>query len=213
MQIFLSSNFPVIEVRLNKVCISLRTFHVHLNGKWGSLDETTSTARLELRWTAMTGGSHKVRWVDFTNLRRKETMQSKTKSTYMVVRHGRSFGPYSASQLRQFASAKQLFLDDLICRVGTPLRTRVRKIEGLSCLIHHEEGTAMNQVSDKNVQVKPVSALLTAVRSYRQWRACRRALADISNYCKTADEIEPLLATEIASRDEFTQSICKLFPV
>jgi len=140
-------------------------------------------------------------------------MQFQTKSTYLVVRHSISFGPYSASQLRQFASAKQLLLDDLVCRIGTPLRTRVRKIASLSHLLNGSEGaTSANPAAD-TVKVKPVSALLTAVRSYRQWHACRRALADRSNNGKTTKEIEPLLATEIASRDEFTQSICKLFPV
>ena len=142
------------------------------------------------------------------------SMQSKAKSIYMVVRHGRSFGPYTASQLRQLASAKHLLLDDLVCRVGTQLRTRVRKIESLTHLLIESEGaTSGNPASDNNVKVKPVSALLTAVRSYRQWHACRRALADLSNRDKTTNEIQPLLATEIASRDEFTQSICRLFPV
>ena len=115
--------------------------------------------------------------------RERIIMQSKTKSTYTVVRHGRSFGPYSASQLRQFASAKHLLLDDLVCRVGTHLRTRVRKIDGLSFLLNESQGaTSENPALDNNVKVKPVSALLTAVRSYRQWHACRRALADRSNY-------------------------------
>lgn len=141
-------------------------------------------------------------------------MKAKAKSTYMVVRHGRTFGPYSASQLRKLASAKQLWLDDLVCRVGTQLRTRVQEIEGLSILCNRGEGaTSENRVADSKGKVKSVSAILTAVRSYRQWHACRRALADISNRGETINELEPLLATEIASRDEFTQSICRLFPV
>jgi len=141
-------------------------------------------------------------------------MHSKGKSTYVVVRQGRSTGPYTASQLRQLAAKKHLLLDDLVCRVGTHIRTRVRKIEGLASLLNAtEEGTLAGPCIDNHEKVKPVSALVTAFKSYRQWHASRRALAEMWNLCKTSNEIEPFLVTEIASRDEFTQSLCRLFPV
>ncbi len=141
-------------------------------------------------------------------------MKTIVKSTYVVVRQGRSAGPYTASQLRQLAANQQLLLDDLVCRVGTHVRTRVRKIDGLSRLVNPTgNATSLSANGDQREKVKPASALVTALKTYRQWQASRRVLAYMSKEGKASIEIEPLLAMEIASRDEFTQSLCRLFPV
>ena len=141
-------------------------------------------------------------------------MHPRKKSAYVVVRNGINYGPFSATQLRQLARANDLLLDDLVCRIGTDLRTRVRKIEGLSVLINQSKENGTNSGPAKShVTPKAPSALLHAVRSYRNWQACRRSLAHFSTYCISTKEMEPLLAVEIATRDQFTQAICRLFPI
>jgi len=141
-------------------------------------------------------------------------MQSKTQWAYTIVRRGQSFGPYSASQLRQLASAKQLMLDDLVCRAGTKMRTRVRKMSSLACLINENQETTTRGLSpQESERFKSVSAILAVLKAYRQWNVSRRALVKSHLQEKDSNDMMACLATEIASRDEFTRSICHLFPV
>lgn len=166
-----------------------------------------------VKWVLTHSAAYCIRSENQTD-KKDDIVRTNFKSTYVVVRQGRSAGPYTASQLRQLAANQQLLLDDLVCRVGTHVRTRVRKIDGLSRLVNPTgNATLSNANVDQNEKVKPASALVTALKTYRQWQASRRLLAYMSKHGKASIEIEPLLAMEIASRDEFTQSLCRLFPV
>lgn len=108
-----------------------------------------------------------------------EIMIQATPSTnYKVVRNRQSFGPFTASQLCHFALANRLMPDDLVCRMGSTSKSRVRKIECLWNLLKPNfEFERKDNGVEQNALTKDSTALRTAILSYGQWKACRPELS------------------------------------
>lgn len=98
---------------------------------------------------------------------------------FVVVRNGRSFGPFTASHLRQFAIANRLRIDDYVCRVGSGKKSRVRKIASLYDLLQaNHDGERKNDLSRHRMVAQDSVAIHAAILSYNQWKAYRSGNPD-----------------------------------
>ena len=106
------------------------------------------------------------------------SMQATPANNFMVVRNRQTFGPFTASQLRQLAQANRLMPDDFVCRTGSLEKSRVRKIPSLFVLLHtplpterQDNGIAQSATS------KDSTAIQTAIHAYGQRKTGRPELA------------------------------------
>jgi len=105
--------------------------------------------------------------------------QSNHPPRFMVLRNGRSFGPFTASHLRQFAIANRLRIDDYVFRVGSGKKSRVRKIASLYDLLQaNHDGERKNDLSRHRIVAQDFVAIHAAIVSYNQWKAHRSGNPD-----------------------------------
>lgn len=98
---------------------------------------------------------------------------------FMVVRNGRSFGPFMASHLRQFAIDNRFRGDDYVCRVGSGKKSRVRKIASLCDLLQaNQDRERKNDLSRHRMVAQDSVASHAAILSYNQWKANRSGNPD-----------------------------------
>jgi len=132
-------------------------------------------------------------------------MQSSAETNYLVIRRHKTFGPFTASQLRQFASSDRLRLDDLVRRLGRRSQSYVENIASLRILFksgHLEREVVVHG----DIKIDSLASH-KAIQAYRAWKGCGPAQNLTQATQKTPKTSMPFRTEELLRQGEFDLTV------